>query len=132
MIPFSLLSGGFAIFWEYLALSTTSKTPGLMAVVFPLWGLPFVAVGVYIIFGRFLVEQPSVAPERPTAAEPNRHPDPTPAFAMTPVGRESRHSRRRLQRVALSDMAVDKVSPRSAPWTVKWPILRPGRGSGFP
>jgi hypothetical protein len=56
LIPFSLLWGGFAIFWEYMAWTRASKAPGPVGVVFPLFGLPFVAVGLYIIFGRFLVD----------------------------------------------------------------------------
>ena len=62
LIPFSLLWGGFAIFWESMALSMLFK-PGVrdafppVAVVFPLFGLPFVAMGLYLIFGRFLVDR---------------------------------------------------------------------------
>jgi len=56
LIPFSLLWGGFAIFWEFTALTATSKAPGSVALVFPLFGLPFVVVGLYLIFGRFIVD----------------------------------------------------------------------------
>lgn len=56
LIPFSILWGGFAIFWEYMALTQASKAPGPIGVVFPLFGLPFVAVGLYFIFGRFFVD----------------------------------------------------------------------------
>jgi hypothetical protein len=56
LIPFSLLWGGFAIFWECMALTATTKAPGPVAVVFPLFGLPFVGVGLYLIFGRFFVD----------------------------------------------------------------------------
>jgi Bacterial PH domain len=56
LIPFSLLWGGFAIFWECMALIATKKAPGPIGVVFPLFGLPFVGVGLYLIFGRFFVD----------------------------------------------------------------------------
>lgn len=60
MIPFSLLWGGFAIFWEVTALSMTifsdkrPSSPGV--IIFPLFGIPFVLVGLHLIFGRFIVD----------------------------------------------------------------------------
>jgi Bacterial PH domain len=56
MIPFSLLWGGFAIFWETAALRTTARRSDPTAVFFPLFGIPFVCVGLYIIFGRFFID----------------------------------------------------------------------------
>jgi hypothetical protein len=57
-IPFSLMWGGFAIFWEWSALSIHDKVhgdgPGVaIGYIFPLWGIPFVCIGLYMIFGRF-------------------------------------------------------------------------------
>ena len=59
MIPFSLVWGGFAIFWEYMALTMVPKAqnaPDGFALLFPLFGIPFVVIGFYIIFGRFIYD----------------------------------------------------------------------------
>ncbi len=56
MVPFSLLWGGFAIFWEIIALQIPSEKAGAVSIIFPLYGIPFVLIGLYLIFGRFIYD----------------------------------------------------------------------------
>ena len=50
VIPFSLAWCGFAVFWEMGALKIDA--PGF----FSLFGLMFVAAGLYMVFGRFIAD----------------------------------------------------------------------------
>ena len=68
LIPFSLLWGGFAIVWETMVLLGISRAraspsstanfhaTGAIALIFPLFGSVFVIVGLFLIFGRFMVD----------------------------------------------------------------------------
>lgn len=60
-IPFSIFWCGFAVFWmigasgDLLSGSQRSaSTP--IHFIFPLFGLPFVLMGLYMVFGRFFVD----------------------------------------------------------------------------
>lgn len=50
MVPFSILWCGFAIMWETVVLMNSTS---LFAKI---WGIPFVCVGLYIVFGRFIMK----------------------------------------------------------------------------
>lgn len=47
LIPFSILWCGFAVFWVIMALQ---------AGLFALFGIPFVIVGLFLVFGRFIID----------------------------------------------------------------------------
>ncbi len=47
MIPFGLFWLAFCVLWESIALKSGQLFPII-------WGLPFVAVGIYLVFGRFI------------------------------------------------------------------------------
>ena len=58
LIPFSLMWGGFAIVWEGGVLLTMVGSGSHGApIFFALWGIPFVVVGQYFVWGRFLVKR---------------------------------------------------------------------------
>ena len=54
LIPFSLLWGGFALYWEATVLGWTGSPPAPPA--FAVFGAPFVVLGLYFMIGRFFYQ----------------------------------------------------------------------------
>ncbi|HUH96284.1 MAG TPA: hypothetical protein VLZ89_02935 [Anaerolineales bacterium] len=50
LVPFSLVWGGFCLFFEYSAATEGAPLPAMI------FGIPFLLVGLYIIFGRFFLD----------------------------------------------------------------------------
>jgi hypothetical protein len=50
LVPFSLLWGGVAFFWETTAIRQDAP------LLFKLFGIPFVVLGVYLVVGRFFFD----------------------------------------------------------------------------
>jgi len=50
VIPFTCMWAGFAVYWELTVVRL--HAPFFL----PLWGVPFLLVGVYIVVGRFFVD----------------------------------------------------------------------------
>jgi hypothetical protein len=63
-IPFSIFWCGFVFVWEAMALGigfgvhaqNAPRGAAWLAWIFPLWGVPFVVIGVYMLVGRFFVD----------------------------------------------------------------------------
>jgi hypothetical protein len=51
LVPFSIMWGGFAVFWEGTAIASGAP------LFFMVWGIPFVAMGCYVVFGRFVFKR---------------------------------------------------------------------------
>jgi hypothetical protein len=62
LMPFFLVWTGFSLFWELMALGVVFAGGEDLAgpgICFPLFGLPFVAIGLYMLVGRFILDVPA-------------------------------------------------------------------------
>src|ERR1051326_6791013 len=55
LVPFSLMFCGFAIFWEANVVHGKPGRHGPSEFMV-LWGIPFVVIGLYLVFGRFIAD----------------------------------------------------------------------------
>ncbi len=55
-IPFSVMWAGFSIFWEASALGYWGHPTHSAPAFFVLWGVPFVLLGQYLLWGRFFYD----------------------------------------------------------------------------
>jgi len=118
LIPFSVLWGGFAIFWEATVLRSGAP------LFFALWGIPFVLVGLYLIFGRFFVDAKSRA--RTAYGVTDRR-------IVVVAGLRSR-SVRSLPLSAVPEIVLDEMADGSGTITFgpSHPMTRWAGGAGWP
>lgn len=117
LIPFSLLWGGFALFWEAGVLGFLGGK-GPAPVFFALWGIPFVMVGQYFIWGRFIFK--SYRNRRTLYALTNQR-----VFILTTT------RSRRLQTLFLNQLStINKVVRRDGSGTLEFG-LSPGWAAGL-
>ncbi len=58
LIPFGLFFLGFSLIWVFAAMLGAMEEGGSGPVLlFPLFGLPFVLVGIWFVFGRFIYDR---------------------------------------------------------------------------
>ena len=53
LVPFSFIWCGFTIFWEIMAFTAFRQVGNGPGIIFPIFGIPFVLVGLYLLLGRF-------------------------------------------------------------------------------
>jgi hypothetical protein len=51
LIPFTIMWAGFSVFWEAAVIASGGPW------FFALWGVPFICVGLYLVFGKFIVKR---------------------------------------------------------------------------
>jgi len=61
LIPFSIAWTSFSVFWEImvcrgLSLDLSVQSGGWLSWMLPIWGIPFILIGLYLLFGRYWVD----------------------------------------------------------------------------
>lgn len=118
LIPFSMMWGGFAVFWEVTVLE--SGAPWFFAI----WGLLFVLIGLYFMAGRFWVDAWQRA-QTSYAVTSERVVIVSGLFAR----RVKSLSIDTLSEVSLTERGTDPGRSRLAPWP-RGITCPGGRGSG--
>jgi hypothetical protein len=118
LVPFSLMWGGFAIFWEAGVLAT----PAPLFMKF--WGVPFVLLGVYFVAGRFMLD--AWIRRGMSYAVTNRR---VLIFRPSPFGKFTSLSLEQAADASLSERADGRGTIRFGQQTSLW--SSGGRGGGF-
>jgi hypothetical protein len=124
LIPFSLTWGGFAIFWEWSVVSVgdSAKDASNVPDFFVLWGIPFVLIGLYMIFGRFFHD--AWVRDRTRYAVTNQR---VLILRLPPFSRFTALAIDRLPELSLDEKADGRGTIRFSAATSPWN----GRGTGF-
>lgn len=123
LIPFSLLWGGFAIFWNAMVWLIPDTGNGNPDWFFRLWGLPFLVIGLYLIFGRFIHDS-SIRRRLSYAVTDQR-------VLVLRSGRSPKFTSLDLHRLPRLELSEHRDGTGTISFDAGYPFLSSGRGSGY-